>query len=175
MLLIWELSTCSAVDQFKKQFAHLEENSGKNSPVVPLERKHASLPRYACYIHDCSFLLLSLYIFSVKYKMLVFEDVLYICGLIMIHSSWNGPAVRLVCALINDILRCRSTIVHSNTVYVKDQTTTNAKDRQNGEESCSRISREFDGLHTNLSRSLQPTQRIIPQGIYTKSKPLILK
>jgi serine/threonine protein kinase len=35
----------SAVDQFRKQFAHLEENTGKTGPVVPLERKHASLPR----------------------------------------------------------------------------------------------------------------------------------
>ncbi|TVU35818.1 hypothetical protein EJB05_17724 [Eragrostis curvula] len=33
----------SAVDQFRKQFAHLEENSG-NGPVIPMERKHASLP-----------------------------------------------------------------------------------------------------------------------------------
>lgn len=35
----------SAVDQFKKQFAHLEENDGKSGPVIPLERKHVSLPR----------------------------------------------------------------------------------------------------------------------------------
>lgn len=35
----------SAVDQFKKQFAHLEENGGKNGSVNPLERKHVSLPR----------------------------------------------------------------------------------------------------------------------------------
>ncbi|KAE9614826.1 hypothetical protein Lal_00035967 [Lupinus albus] len=35
----------SAVDQFKKQFAHLEENGGKSSLVMPLERKHVSLPR----------------------------------------------------------------------------------------------------------------------------------
>ncbi|KAJ6796486.1 mitogen-activated protein kinase 15-like [Iris pallida] len=35
----------SAVDQFRKQFAHLEENGGKSSPVIPLERKHFSLPR----------------------------------------------------------------------------------------------------------------------------------
>ena len=34
----------SAVDQFRKQFAHLEEN-GKNGPVMPLDRKHVSLPR----------------------------------------------------------------------------------------------------------------------------------
>ncbi|CAD5179541.1 unnamed protein product [Musa acuminata subsp. malaccensis] len=35
----------SAVDQFRKQFAHLEENGGKNGPVIPLDRKHVSLPR----------------------------------------------------------------------------------------------------------------------------------
>ncbi|KAL7000686.1 Mitogen-activated protein kinase 10, partial [Sarracenia purpurea var. burkii] len=35
----------SAVDQFRKQFAHLEESGAKNGPVIPLERKHASLPR----------------------------------------------------------------------------------------------------------------------------------
>ncbi|KQK04695.1 hypothetical protein BRADI_2g15317v3 [Brachypodium distachyon] len=34
----------SAVDQFKKQFSHLEESDG-SGPVVPTERKHASLPR----------------------------------------------------------------------------------------------------------------------------------
>ncbi|XP_062232243.1 mitogen-activated protein kinase 10-like isoform X1 [Phragmites australis] len=34
----------SAVDQFKKQFSHLEE-SGGNGPSVPMERKHSSLPR----------------------------------------------------------------------------------------------------------------------------------
>jgi mitogen-activated protein kinase 1/3 len=34
----------SAVDQFKKQFSHLEE-SGGNGPSVPMDRKHASLPR----------------------------------------------------------------------------------------------------------------------------------
>ncbi|KAL2943387.1 Mitogen-activated protein kinase 19 [Bienertia sinuspersici] len=35
----------SAIGQFKKQFAHLEENSGRSGPVIPLERKHISLPR----------------------------------------------------------------------------------------------------------------------------------
>ncbi|CAL5096443.1 unnamed protein product [Urochloa decumbens] len=34
----------SAVDQFKKQFSHLEE-SGANGTSVPMDRKHASLPR----------------------------------------------------------------------------------------------------------------------------------
>ncbi|KAE8794139.1 mitogen activated protein kinase 20-1 [Hordeum vulgare] len=34
----------SAVDQFRKQFAHLEENT-ENGPVVPMDRKHTSLPR----------------------------------------------------------------------------------------------------------------------------------
>ncbi|KAF5951439.1 hypothetical protein HYC85_009383 [Camellia sinensis] len=35
----------SAVGQFRKQFAYLEENSGKSGPVIPPERKHVSLPR----------------------------------------------------------------------------------------------------------------------------------
>ncbi|KAK9268910.1 hypothetical protein L1049_000675 [Liquidambar formosana] len=35
----------SAIGQFRKQFAHLEENGGKSGPVIPLERKHVSLPR----------------------------------------------------------------------------------------------------------------------------------
>ncbi|KAM7262667.1 hypothetical protein ACFE04_000350 [Oxalis oulophora] len=35
----------SAVDQFRKQFAHLEEHGSVNGPVTPLERKHVSLPR----------------------------------------------------------------------------------------------------------------------------------
>ncbi|TKY49261.1 Mitogen-activated protein kinase 19 [Spatholobus suberectus] len=35
----------SAIDQFRKQFAYLEENHGKSGPVIPPERKHVSLPR----------------------------------------------------------------------------------------------------------------------------------
>ncbi|KAL2316802.1 hypothetical protein Fmac_030678 [Flemingia macrophylla] len=35
----------SAVDQFKQQFAQLEATGSRNCPVIPLERKHASLPR----------------------------------------------------------------------------------------------------------------------------------
>lgn len=35
----------SAVGHFRKQFAYLEENSSKNGPVIPPERKHLSLPR----------------------------------------------------------------------------------------------------------------------------------
>uniref|UniRef100_A0A0E0A3B9 mitogen-activated protein kinase n=1 Tax=Oryza glumipatula TaxID=40148 RepID=A0A0E0A3B9_9ORYZ len=34
----------SAVDQFKKQFSNLEESNGSGS-AIPMERKHASLPR----------------------------------------------------------------------------------------------------------------------------------
>lgn len=35
----------SAVDQFKKQFAYLEEHYGNGSTVAPPERQHTSLPR----------------------------------------------------------------------------------------------------------------------------------
>ncbi|KAI6687132.1 hypothetical protein NL676_023960 [Syzygium grande] len=35
----------SAIGQFRRQFAHLEEHGGRSSPVIPLERKHVSLPR----------------------------------------------------------------------------------------------------------------------------------
>lgn len=35
----------SAVDQFKKQFAYLEEHYGNGATVAPPERQHASLPR----------------------------------------------------------------------------------------------------------------------------------
>lgn len=37
--------SCSAIDQFRKHFAYLEENHGKSGPVIPPERKHVSLPR----------------------------------------------------------------------------------------------------------------------------------
>ncbi|XP_019057662.1 PREDICTED: mitogen-activated protein kinase 19-like [Tarenaya hassleriana] len=35
----------SAIGHLRKQFAYLEENSGRSGPVIPLERKHVSLPR----------------------------------------------------------------------------------------------------------------------------------
>ncbi|KFK38826.1 hypothetical protein AALP_AA3G165500 [Arabis alpina] len=35
----------SAIGHLRKQFAYLEENIGKSGPVIPPERKHASLPR----------------------------------------------------------------------------------------------------------------------------------
>ncbi|PWA49309.1 MAP kinase 20 [Artemisia annua] len=35
----------SAVGQFRRQFAYFEENVGMSGPVIPPERKHASLPR----------------------------------------------------------------------------------------------------------------------------------
>ncbi|XP_078446449.1 mitogen-activated protein kinase 15-like isoform X2 [Wolffia australiana] len=41
----------SAVDQFKKQFAYLEEQYGNGAVVVPPGRQHASLPR-ACVLHS---------------------------------------------------------------------------------------------------------------------------
>lgn len=35
----------SAISQFRRQFAYLEENGGKSGPTMPQDRKHASLPR----------------------------------------------------------------------------------------------------------------------------------
>ncbi|CAH9096112.1 unnamed protein product [Cuscuta europaea] len=35
----------SAIGHFRRQFAYLEEMSGKSGPVIPPERKHVSLPR----------------------------------------------------------------------------------------------------------------------------------
>ncbi|GAB2229851.1 hypothetical protein Droror1_Dr00014107 [Drosera rotundifolia] len=43
----------SALGQFKKQFVHLEENYGRSAPVIPLDRKHISLPRSTT-VHSCS-------------------------------------------------------------------------------------------------------------------------
>ncbi|CAN4117646.1 unnamed protein product [Withania somnifera] len=37
----------SASGQFRRQFAYHEENNGKSGPVIPLGRKHVSLPRSA--------------------------------------------------------------------------------------------------------------------------------
>ncbi|XP_041990779.1 mitogen-activated protein kinase 20-like [Salvia splendens] len=42
----------SAIDHFKNQFAHLEGSVGKSGPVIPLERKHASLPRSSTIVHS---------------------------------------------------------------------------------------------------------------------------
>nr|GMD33303.1 mitogen-activated protein kinase 19-like [Ipomoea batatas] len=35
----------SALGHFRRQFAYLEEKSGKSGPVIPPERKHVSVPR----------------------------------------------------------------------------------------------------------------------------------
>lgn len=42
----FDFFTCSAIGHLRQQFTYLEENSSRNGPVIPLERKHASLPRY---------------------------------------------------------------------------------------------------------------------------------
>ncbi|KAI4320693.1 hypothetical protein MLD38_034146 [Melastoma candidum] len=42
----------SAIGQFRRQFAHLEAHGGRSAPVIPLERKHASLPRPAVHSSD---------------------------------------------------------------------------------------------------------------------------
>lgn len=42
---MFDFSTCSAIGHLRQQFTYLEENSSRNGPVIPLDRKHASLPR----------------------------------------------------------------------------------------------------------------------------------
>ncbi|KAL6570758.1 hypothetical protein OROGR_000308 [Orobanche gracilis] len=54
-----------------------------------------------------------------------------------------------------------STILHSNTFPLKEQTTiASERGRPNVEELCNRNLKDFDGLHNTLSRTLQPQQRI---------------
>jgi len=45
MILMVLFVGSSAIGHFRRQFAHLEEHGGRSAPVMPLERKHASLPR----------------------------------------------------------------------------------------------------------------------------------
>ncbi|KAF8065674.1 hypothetical protein N665_1165s0003 [Sinapis alba] len=47
----------SAIGHLRKQFNYLEENSSRNGPVIPLERKHVSLPRstvHSSVVHSTS-------------------------------------------------------------------------------------------------------------------------
>lgn len=45
MILTFVGVVCSAIGQFRRQFAYLEEHGAKSGPVIPPERKHVSLPR----------------------------------------------------------------------------------------------------------------------------------
>lgn len=80
---------CSAIGHLRKQFTYLEENSSRNGPVIPLERKHASLPRYVFSFHPCQLSenMLSLLFFLLLLHTICRACLSFICSLPLIFST----------------------------------------------------------------------------------------
>ncbi|KAF9687019.1 hypothetical protein SADUNF_Sadunf02G0050300 [Salix dunnii] len=154
----------SAVDQFRKQFAHLEENGGKSGPVIPLERKHASLPRKVIFSGYCC------------NDLQIFFPVSFIhqrCGE-KLNKNITGCYSWGTCDVLRGMFSsasingydssgntCRSTIVHSSSIPIKEQQNpASFKDRHTVEEACNKNPRDPEGIPVNISRILQAQQRI---------------
>ncbi|KAH8509159.1 hypothetical protein H0E87_011068 [Populus deltoides] len=151
----------SAVDQFRKQFAHLEENGGKSGPVIPLERKHVmvciisrdqreqkvsdDLSEDCCNDHQilCSF---------------NFIETLKSFPIVERYKCWDKPTKKMA--------RCcsswgMSTVVHSSSIPSKEQQNlASFKDRHSAEEVYNKNPRDSEGIPINTSRTLQAQQRI---------------
>ncbi|KAJ6405544.1 hypothetical protein OIU84_013496 [Salix udensis] len=127
----------SAVDQFRKQFAHLEENGGKSGPVIPLERKaciSSQLSRYICA------------------RKRLKATVRRMNG--WMHFIFGFRLFVLICVVW-------STIVHSSSIPIKEQQNlASFKDRHTVEEACNKNPIDPEGIPVNISRILQAQQRI---------------